>query len=219
MKLSIDPDVLLKYTLSQIDVFFPDGKKYDDDKLNQVFKLTIERVEYCFSRINLKYFSSDKTTMFNHLHGDHYSMYLYLFANSVYKSGYNISLAEKLFLLNKMMFGIDAFFEVKLPNIFLFVHPVGTILGRGTYKDYLIIYQGCNVGANKGIYPNLGHNVTLHPNVSILGNCKIGDNCEFGANSLIIDKHLDNNSIYIGSPKSNLIKTKDVTKNTIWNYE
>jgi serine O-acetyltransferase len=114
-----------------------------------------------------------------------------------------------------MLFGVDVFYEIKLPNIFLFVHPLGTVIGRGEFNDYLVVYQGCSIGANKDVYPILGKYVTLHPNASILGNCKIGNNCELASNSLIIDKDLDAETIYFGNPK-NSYKKKKTHINNIW---
>jgi serine O-acetyltransferase len=115
-----------------------------------------------------------------------------------------------------MLFGIDVFYEIKLPNIFLFVHPLGTVIGRGKFNDYLVVYQGCSIGANKDVYPTLGKHVTLHPNASILGDCKIGNNCELASNSLIIDKDLDSGTCYFGNPKNSFKKKKE-NINNIWN--
>ena len=99
-------------------------------------------------------------------------MFLYFLANTLYKYDYELSFFEKIFLLNKILFSLDIFYEVELPDIFLFVHPLGTVLGRGSYSDYLVVYQRCNIGSNNNL-SNSKH-VTLHPGASVLGNCIIG---------------------------------------------
>ena len=218
MKITLKKETLLKYTLDQIEKSFPDGKKYDKINILKSFEKSIKRIEFCFSKINNKYFYKDNEVYFNHLNGDQYSMYLYFFSNTLFKDKFDTTLCEKIFLLNKKLFGIDVFYEINLPNIFLFVHPLGTVIGRGKFDDYLIIYQGCGIGANHNVYPTLGKYVTLHPNVSILGNCNIEENCEFAANSLIIDKDLESNTIYFGSPKNNF-KKKNLITNNIWKDE
>jgi len=49
--------------------------------------------------------------------------------------------------------------------------------------------------------------VTLRPGSSILGNCLVEENCTLAADSLLIDKNLEKNSLYIGNPRNHLIKT------------
>ena len=45
------------------------------------------------------------------------------------------------FLLNKLLFGIDVFYTVDLPKHYIFVHPIGTILGSGAiYSNYFVVY-------------------------------------------------------------------------------
>jgi hypothetical protein len=114
-----------------------------------------------------------------------------------------------IFLLNKAIHGIDAFYEVELPDIFLFIHPIGTVLGRGKYNDYLIVYQRCGVGSNHDLYPILGKYVTMHPGSSVLGNSKIGDRCSLAAESMIVDKNLEEGSVYFGTPKQCRIRSSN----------
>ncbi len=215
MNISINKIELLDYTLSQVHNLFPDRSEYVKKELMNSFELSLKRLEFCFSKVKNKYFFVDGEVNFNHLHGDQYSMFLYFFSNTLYNNNIYITLCEKLFLLNKMLFGVDVFYEIKLPNIFLFVHPLGTVIGRGEFNDYLVVYQGCSIGANKDVYPILGKYVTLHPHASILGDCKIGNNCELASNSLIIDKELDAENIYFGNPK-NSYKKKKKHINNIW---
>ena len=71
----------------------------------------------------------------------------------------------------------DWFYAVELPVHFLCEHPLGSVLGRAIYGDYLFVYQGTTVGGNrnKGIlsYPKIGTNVVLYANATILGNTVI----------------------------------------------
>lgn len=215
MIISIDKSKLLNYTLTQVKTIFPDGRNYVLQDVLKSFERAIERLEYCFSKINNKYFIVNDQVSFNHLNGDQYSMFLYFFSNSLYINNYNITLCEKLFLLNKTFFGIDAFYEIKLPDIFLFVHPVGTVLGRASYSDFFLVYQRCNIGANHNIYPVLEEHVSLHPGSSVLGNCRLEWNTKLGANALLIDKNLPSNNIYIGNPKAFEIY-KNMEINPVW---
>ena len=107
------------------------------------------------------------------------------------------------------------FYEVDLPDVFLLVHPIGTILGRGEYSDYLVVYQKCGIGSNHEIYPTLRKNVTLRPGSSIIGNCKVGENCEIGAESLLMDKNLEDNTLIVGNPKKHSIYKRE-KHNPVW---
>src|SRR5205823_183490 len=101
--------------------------------LAQPVDRAVERAEHCFSRINLKYFNDGATTRFDHLHTDQYAVFLYLLANTIFRAGGDTRLAAKVYALNKALHGVDAFYEVELPSVFAFQHPVGTVLGRGRY--------------------------------------------------------------------------------------
>jgi serine O-acetyltransferase len=64
---------------------------------------------------------------------------------------------------------LDAFYEVELPDVFAFQHPVGTVLGRGRYGNYFFVYQRCSVGANvAGRYPTIGESV-IRPSATTAG--------------------------------------------------
>ena len=91
---------------------------------------------------------------------------------------------------------------------FLLVHPLGTVLGRGNYKDYFMAYQRCGIGSNHDIYPRLGRNVTLRPGSSVLGNCDIGDNVTIAADSLVLDYSVASESVYFGKPRDHWTRLK-----------
>jgi serine O-acetyltransferase len=133
-------------------------------------------------------------------------MFLYLLCNTAYRAQASAGLPTKLFLLNKCLHGIDAFYEVELPSVFLFVHPLGTVLGRGRYSDYLLVYQRCGVGSNHDVYPTLGLYTTLRPGSAVLGQCKLGRNNTLAAESLLLDRDLADDSLYIGNPRDFVVR-------------
>ena len=203
---SIDDGGLASYLSHQLNAAYPDGHTVSVDEIRALLPQTLERAEHCFSHVANKYFFDGRSTLFNHLHGDQYAMFLYLAASTAYRLGMADGLPSKLFLLNKALHGIDAYFEVELPAIFLFVHPLGTVLGRGQYSDYLLVYQGCGVGSNHDVYPTLDEHVTLRPGSSVLGRCHVGRNCTLGAGSLLIDADLPSDSVYLGMPGASKIR-------------
>lgn len=160
----------------------------------------LPRLKICFSHIDIKYFRNKDNVFFNHLNSDQYSMFLYMMSFSANKDCKNPNLASKLYLLNKLLHGIDAFYEVRLPKVFLFVHPLGSVLGRANYGEFFTVYQGCGVGSNAGASPVLGSNVVLHPNSFVLGKSRVGNNCAIATGALVLDSCVDDDTTYIGRP-------------------
>lgn len=217
MILSLKKSSLRDYVKDQLIHFFPDNLPVD--AIDNIFDLTLDRVEHCFFAIYDIYFKVKGKSYFNHLNSDQYSMFLYFLSNTLYSNNSDRHLCEKLFYLNKLLNGIDAFYSIELPNIFLFCHPVGTVLGKAQYADFFLVYQNCTVGSNHDIdYPVIGKHVAMYKGSSILGNCKIGNNCKVSAHSLIMDRNLDDNKIYIGTPSNHIIKECKY-HDKIWNAD
>lgn len=204
---SLQPAALSRLAAHQVNGMFPDGHDVQPDDLMPAVLGAMQRLEHCFSRINNRYFFDGEEAVFDHLHGDQYAMWLYLLANELYRQKGDAVVCKKLFLLNKALHGIDAFYEVELPSVFVFVHPLATVLGRAQYQDYLIVYQRVGVGSNHDVYPDLGSFLTLRPGSSVLGTCKVGNNCSIAAGALLLDRDLGDNQIYIGNPKSWAVRT------------
>lgn len=208
MKMSLDHHQLADFLARQINNLIPDGNTVRMADIMPHLDMIMDRTQHCFSSINNKYFFDGHEAVFNHLHADQYAMLLYLVCNTLYKNGADIGLCTKICQLNKYLHGIDAFYEIELPDIFLFVHPLGTVLGRGTYGDYFLVYQRCGIGSNHDVYPVMKEFVTLRPGSSILGNCLVEENCTIAAGSLLLDRSLEKNTLYIGNPRDHVIRTK-----------
>ena len=97
--------------------------------------MAFQRIEFCFSKINNKYFFDGTNSVFNHLNGDQYAIFLYYLSNTLFRLNQDTNLCSKLYLLNKALHGLDAFYEVQLPDIFMVIHPISTVLGRGKYDN------------------------------------------------------------------------------------
>ena len=206
VKLSLSVDALCRLAVRQVAHLFDDGEAIPATELMPSARQAVSRLEHCFSKINNRYFFDGHRVHFDHLHGDQYAMWLYLFANQLDRDKAPASWCKKLFLLNKALHGCDIFYQVALPSVFLLVHPLATVLGRGEYSDYLIAYQRVGIGSNHGVYPRLGEYLTLHPGSAVLGNCNIGDHCSVATESLVLDRDLPAGSLYIGSPRDNNIR-------------
>ena len=218
MNISIKKNQLFDFIINQINFHFKDNVKVKKSDILSCLNLALDKTAFCFSKINDKYYydKNNKKINFNHLNSDHLATFLYFLSYECFDNEKRISICDKIYYLNKSLNSVDIYYQVKLPDIFLLVHPVGTVLGRAIYEDYLMVYQGVNVGSNKANSPKFSKFTILRPSSTILGKCDIGLNCEIAAGSILVDQNLSKNTIYFGNPKK-FFKKKKTNINEIWN--
>lgn len=193
---TLDNIGLTQYILGQLQNLIPDGSQPSFDQLHPHVNSALKRAEHCFSCINNKYFFDGKDVHFNHLHTDQYAMFLYLLSNSVWQESQDEVLASKIYVLNKALHSVDIFYQVEMPDIFLLVHPVGTVLGRATYKDYFVAYQRVTIGGNTNLeYPNLGEGLAVYGGSAIIGDCTISDNVLVAVGTTLVDKDIQGSMV------------------------
>jgi len=162
MELSLSKEDLQYYITQQIEYRFPDRKARFDfkDSVNSAaFEEGLERTENCFKHIKVRGYETinsrgEAETYFNHLHMDQYSQFLYYFSNSLWKREGNLDLCSKLILLNRDLSGCWFSFKADLPEIFILVHPVGSIIGHVNveFQDYLVIMQNTTINSQPEPY-------------------------------------------------------------------
>jgi serine O-acetyltransferase len=214
VRTSLDAKELGDYVAHQLTAFFPDVR-VAPEHLARALAFSLDRAEHCFSRIRLKYFDDAGEAVFDHLHTDQYAMVLYLLSHSLFRLDKNRSLASKVYALNKALHGLDVFYEVELPDVFAFQHPVGTVLGRARYGNYFFVYQRCTVGANiDDVYPTLGEGVVMFSGSAVIGDCTVGSNCWVSTDTVIMDVDVPSNSVVFGRPPQLVVKptTRDVRR-------
>jgi len=216
MILSLSKVNLVSYVIRQLDVIFSDGNSADKDVIRRCVNKAIDRLEFCFINIQSHYYRKNGDVFFNHLHSDHYAAFLYILSNEVWVDCYDEDVPAKIFLLNKMLNGLDVLYSIKLPDVFLFLHPVGTVLGRADYGDYFVVYQGCTVGADHDKHPKLGDGLIMYSNSSVIGKCDIGANVVLGANTVVINCLIEDNAVVVGQYPHN--HTHDNTGNMLQRY-
>lgn len=216
MLLSIPSSELSAYTSRLADHLTPTGTALKIDK--RIVDFALQRLENCFSRIRLKYYSAGGEVVFNHLHGDHFAMYLWFLANSSWQLGGEEETPTRLSLVNKALHGIDLFYNVQMPDIFLLVHPTGTVLGRARYSDYFVVYQNCTIGSDGFSYPTFEGSAILYSGSSVIGDSRVGDNVVFGANASIVRQSVPANSRVTGQtptanvgPSSRCVRCREFT--------
>ena len=189
MTTSLPSPALSNYVARQLDQFFPDGQPVPASMMYEMTAQALARLEPAIAASSNKYFQREGKPFFDHLHSDQYAMFLYLLARIVAKAGLPRApqLATKLYLLNKALHGLDVYFEVQLPEVFLFAHPVGTVLGRAEYGNYFVVMQNCTVGNIDNRFPKIGEKVVLCSGSAVLGGCDLGAGACVGAGSLLVN--------------------------------
>ncbi len=198
LQCSLDAGQLAAYTARQLNHLFPDPEPVEAAALRPAIVWTCERLARLHRATADKYYFRQGIPHFDHLHGDQYATCIYFLSRYCATQAGDRNLAGKLYLLNKALFAVDIFFEVELPEIFLLCHPVGTVLGRAEYQDYLVVSQNCTVGNIDNVYPKLGWGVVLCSGSSVLGGCELGDSVCVGAGSLLVDLSVPSGHTAVG---------------------
>lgn len=191
------------YIARQLAHFFPD-ETVAPAALEPAVGDALDRMGHCLARLRGKYFEQG---CFDHLHTDQYAMFLYFVGRALFLRKDDPALAAKLYALNKALHSIDAFYEVALPDVFLFSHPLGTVLGRARYSDYFVVYQHCTVGSNlDGTYPTLGEGVAMYGGSAVIGDCTIGANTALSYGTVVMEENVPANSVVFGRSPSLVVK-------------
>lgn len=193
--------------LRQITSFY--GVEEEEvEEIENVYPKVIEKMTYSFSYVNNKYYHNGSDAVFNPLHVGQWTFFLYMVSRELYlHNPENTDLCDKIYGLLKIISSADLFYAVKMPNIWFFDHPQGSVIGRANYGDFFTFSQGCTVGNNKGVYPTFGEHVSMFSGSKVLGKCKIGHHVIFAANSYIIDRDIPSYSIVFGMSRNVIIKS------------
>ena len=165
------------------------------------------------AEIDLKYWNDWNKPLPNEYNSDHMTLFLYLLARAEAAVG-RIESADRISYLNKIRNGVDIWHTVSLPPRTVFVHSIGTVLGRAKYGTSLICYQNVTVGGSKGNYPEFHGSCLLYSNASVLGKSKIGTNVIIGAGTLLVDTDIPDSSTVFGRGKDVAIRpnSKDLSR-------
>ena len=195
----------------QLKQHWPD---VNEEVIRDSIPAALLKIEKGFTGLPNKRYYRDKDVCFSPYMSVQWMIFLYRLSHAIYKDGGGTAPkeADQVYYLNKMMHANDWFYAIDLPEHFLCEHPLGSVLGRAEYGDYLFVYQGTTVGGNRSngnlCYPVLGDNVIMFANSTILGDSHIGNNVVISAETYIINDNVPDNSIVFGKSPNLIIKTK-----------
>lgn len=210
MHISLSKAELKEYVSKQLWSYFPDRYEFKGEDVDRAFECALERTENCFSYINnFAYSNNHGETFFSHLHSDQYAQFLYFFSNSLWNISENKLICDKIIYLNKVLNGFFYSYKAKLPDIFFFTHPVGSVIGNASYSDFLVISQNVTINTGEGkadeLLPKLGKGLYLAAGAKIIGNESIGDGVSIGVDAVIYNQEIDDDMVVERTPNGNIL--------------
>lgn len=218
MKIDMLESDLVTLVCRQLESFFLPLTETEKKSIADMIRLALPRCEHCFLHTRIKNYNREGVACFNPYHSGQYAVFLYFLANTVCKQAApeRRSLADRLYFLNKALNGLELYYEVGMPSIFMLDHPVGTVIGRAEFSDYFAFSQNCTVGNNWDKYPRLGHHVAMLACSKLIGNCRVGNHVILAANTCVIDTDIPDGSIVFGSSPNLTIKSRPVSFFESW---
>jgi serine O-acetyltransferase len=147
----------------------------------------------------------DGDCYFNHLHSDQYATFLYFAANTAWQIG-DVSIASKIYCLNKALNGFMCMYDTILPERFLIVHTSGMLLGKATYSDYFVAIHNAATGTDRGKQPRFGEGVVIYGGAAVIGDCDVGSHVSVAAGALIRNQSVPDGHVVAGSSPDLLVK-------------
>lgn len=183
----------------------------DRRAITDAIPLALDAIEKNYTGMPNRRYWDGEEVVFSPYISTQWMNFLYRLSHALYtKKDYKS--ADQVYYLNKVMHANDWFYAIELPVHFHCEHPLGSVLGRADYGDYLFVYQGTTIGGNRSRgtlkYPIIGSNVILFANATIVGDCHIGNNVVVSAGTFLINETIPNNSIVFGQSPNIVIKTK-----------
>lgn len=193
---------LLSYVARQANYFFPDNTSFEGSDVKAGFALGLDRLENCLKTITLPgYHNADGETTFSHMHADQYAQLLYYFGNSLWKLSGNNAVCSKLLAMNRVLHSIFISYKCDMPDHFVLGHPIGTILGKADYHDFLVVFQGVTVNTDQDAEgnpaPHLGKGLFLAAHSKIIGNQTIGDRVSIGVDAMVYGSDIPDDSVVV----------------------
>lgn len=163
------------------------------------------KCEKSFSSVKNKYYHDEGVTKFDPLHSCQWSFFLYALSRVIYCENRGV-VCDKIYGLLRSMAAVDLFYQVELPDIFTFDHPLGAVMGRAHYANCFTFSQGCTVGNNHGAYPEFEESVFMLSNSKVIGASKIGHHVIIGANAFVKDEIIPSGSLVFGQTPNLVVK-------------
>lgn len=192
------------YVSKQISIYFPDDF-VTTDVIAASLPSALRRTDFCIGNIK-----AWRNNDFNYLISGQYAIFLYYLSSCIWTESGSCEVATRVFLLNKALNGIDIFYEVSMPDIFLIGHTVGMVFSKAYYDDFFVMHQSCTIGRNGSDRPTLEKGVILYPNSSVIGKCLVRSNSVISPGVQLVNQDTPGNCyVFMGEKGKPVFKEID----------
>jgi serine O-acetyltransferase len=153
------------------------------------------------------YRTAGDETQFDPAQSDQYAMFVWFCSNEAWRAG-DLELAADLFALNKGLNGIVCMWDTALPAVFLWIHTVGTMLGKADYGERFVAYHNVTVGTDRGARPSFGEGTILFAGSKVVGGSNVGARSVVSLNAVVINETIPPNSVVAGATPNLLVKAR-----------
>lgn len=209
MKLSLNLSQLCDYVTKQMEFYLPDGYEIQEEMFVNSVVTALQRCEKCFSHIKIPGYKNGKEVTFSHLHMDQYATFLFFLGNSMWKKYNEKHICDKILNLNRILNGFFISYKCSMPEIFMFNHPIGSVIGNANYSNGLCISQNVTINTHTDVNGNfdltIGKGCFLASGAKIIGNSPIGDRVSIGVDALVYNTGIGNDCICINDSKDGIV--------------
>jgi serine O-acetyltransferase len=204
---ALTKDSIVSYLDNQLLNFFPDGKS-SKDIINKNIDESLDRMMFSLKHVKLGGY-----TNFDILHSDLYAQFIYYVSNTIWRNDADKFAASKLFYLNKALHGLNCMYDTELPDIFLLIHCVGTVLGKATYNDFFVCCHNVTIGSDRGHSPVIERGVYMGPGSSVIGKTVIRSFSHLAINTVVLNRETEEGKVIINAQEG--LSFKPIKRNLI----
>jgi len=164
------------------------------------FGIALNRTCICLSGI--KAFTAGR---FDPLVSWQYAIFLYNLGNQIWREEGNEAAATETFLTNKALNGIDLYYQIEMPQVFVLGHTVGLVFAKAVYGNYCVFHQNCTVGRDGDKRPVLENGVILYPNSCVIGKCLVRENTVLTPGLQLVNTDTPGNCIVVPNPRGGVM--------------
>jgi serine O-acetyltransferase len=195
------PEKLAYFIARQLDALFPVTSVAEDAAaVAVILGNALQRMRPILASVR-----AFDAKVFDHFNSLQHASFIYLLSTEASRNGW-ITLADRLFFLNKALAGLELYHQVKLGDVFFISHGLGAVIGNAIYGSHIVFFQGVTVGRIGDNKPTVGSKVIFFPGCSVTGRSVIGSNCVISAKATIHNLVVPDNSIVINSTTGTKIK-------------
>ncbi|MCV2420506.1 hypothetical protein [Paucibacter sp. DJ2R-2] len=179
--MSPDPDRLAAFVCRQLENFYPDDLD-SRDVVQAAMPATLDRVRHCVGQVIAW------PQGFDPVMSGQYASFLYFLSNEVGVTLRDGVTATRLFLLNKALHGLELFYDVALPEVFLIGHTPGLVFAKASFGSHLVFHQGCTIGHKlDGHRPHFEGHTVMFPGSMVIGHCRVRANTVIAPGVVLVD--------------------------------